>query len=223
MAMTSERTTAAADMESDSPLGERRHGQRFRTVYRVARVRTGGDEGLARVHNISDQGLMLQLGLEVAVGDPIHIALSETLALEGRIAWRKAGRCGVRLAQPIDSAGVLRRLAAETRAGMTRPPRLPLSRVALAATDRGLRAVRLRDISQRGLKVSHDGSFTPGLRVKVTIDPGLERRGVVRWSHDGLAGVQLTEPFTVQELGSVTALWEPPVLDEPEPAADHQP
>lgn len=185
---------------------DRRDAQRIRTVYRVARVRTKNDEGLARVRNISDGGMRLTIGIDVKIGDIVEVTFSDTLTLNGRAVWVKDGECGLQFIEWVDSVAVLRTAAEETRAGKTRPPRLPAARTALVSSEHGLRATRIHDISQRGMKLTHDGSFKPGLAVKVVLDSGVERRGHIRWVQDTLAGVILTEQFSIEQLGSVSTL-----------------
>jgi hypothetical protein len=185
---------------------DRRDTQRMRTVYRIARVRTQKDEGLARVRNISDGGLRLSIGIDVEVGELVEVTFSQTLGLTGRVVWVKDGECGLKFVDWVDSIAVLRTAAEETRAGKSRPPRLHAARTALVSSERGLRATRIQDISQRGMKITHDGSFTPGLPVKIVLGSGVERRGNIRWVDGKMAGVILTEQFSVEELGSVSAL-----------------
>ena len=84
--------------------------------------------------------------------------------------------------------------------------RTPLHWRALFPIPPGEQVATLRDVSQSGLKLAHDGRFTAGLPVKVRLSPELERRGVVRWSQTGLAGVVLTEGLSVEELGSMRDL-----------------
>ena len=185
---------------------ERRNGSRLRTVYRVARVLTSGDQGFAKVLNLSDEGMMLSLALDTCLGDTIAIDLSETCSLHGIVLWRQGRRCGVRLTMPIDSAQTLKRLFDERCDRWTRPLRLPLEKPVLVTCEQGLQVVRLRDVSQGGMKVAHDGRLVPGLAIRVQLAAGLRRRGVVRWSRDGVAGVLLTEILTVDDLGSLEAL-----------------
>lgn len=185
---------------------ERRSGGRYRAVYRVAPVRTARDLGLARVRNISDSGIALDVGFPVCLGDGVAIALSEDVVLAGRVVWTVGSECGVKFDRPVDSLAALRRSADFTRGPLGRPPRLPLGRTALTTGECGVSTVEVRDVSQRGMKIAHDGSFAPGLRVKVVFGSGIERRGIVRWAKDGLAGLMLTETFTAQELGSIRAL-----------------
>jgi hypothetical protein len=108
--------------------------------------------------------------------------------------------------EPIDSIAALRESFDEARAPGARPPRLPIETAAIAESANGTRAVKLCNVSQSGMGVSNDGSFTPGLPVRVTLASGVQRRGVVRWSKDGFAGIMLTERFTPTELGRLSDL-----------------
>lgn len=183
--------------------GERRDTQRLRTVYRVARVHAHGECGLARVHNVSNEGLMLSTQLPIGLGSAMAIDLSETCTLSGHVAWHEAGRCGVKLTAPVDSPALLRRLYEEQQTGRSRHLRLPLEKAVLVTSELGVQIARARDISQRGIKLVHDGRFSAGLHVKIQIARDIERRGVVRWSRDGVAGCILTECLSVEDLGSL--------------------
>ncbi|MGL3822990.1 PilZ domain-containing protein [Sphingopyxis sp. R3-92] len=185
---------------------ERRDQQRLRTVYRVARVTANGDQGLAKVRNLSDGGIMLSLSLPACPGTPIVIELAEGCSLQGTIVWRDGDYCGVKLGDPIDSAKTLKRLYQERYAGDYRPLRLPFGKTVAITCEDGTQFVRLRDISQSGMKIVHSGGFTPGLPIKILLAGELERRGIVRWSRDGVAGIWLTENLSVADLGSLRAL-----------------
>jgi hypothetical protein len=185
---------------------ERRGTPRLRTVYRVARILAAGDQGLARVHNISDGGLMLSTALILGPGDPVQVDLSESCTLTGKVAWSSEGRCGIEFDAPIDSAAILKQLYEERHAVDWRPLRLTHSMALHVSSALGSQVVMLRDISQAGMKVAHDGRFTPGLPVKLLLGPDIERRGVVRWTKTGLAGIFLTDILSVEELGSLLAI-----------------
>lgn len=186
-----------------SKCEERRCSSRVRTVFRIARASTDIDERLCRVQNISDEGMMFVTSLDVADGDRILITLSDEIVVGGEVIWRDGGRTGMRFEKPVDSAGILQMLAEEASTGAYRLPRLSTNLLGVARAEFGLRATKVLNISQRGMKVSHDGCFKLGLLVKVVLETGLERRGVVRWSQDGVAGLQLLEPLALQELDSV--------------------
>lgn len=185
---------------------DRRVTLRYRTVYRVAPAYTMRDSGLARVRNISDGGMALEIAFPVCLGDEIVLALSDEILLSGRVGWSTGTQCGVRFDNPIDSIMALRQSADAARGPRGRAPRMRLTRTALTNSLRGVRVAEVLDVSQRGMKLAHDGSFTPGLRVQVRLSSGVERGGVVRWSQDGLAGLMLTDTFTPQELGSLRAI-----------------
>src|SRR3546814_3291933 len=70
---------------------DRRDGDRYRTVWRIAKVIRNGDAGLWRVRNISDRGLMLAADVPIAVGEKLGIALSDTVAPRGEGVWAEAG------------------------------------------------------------------------------------------------------------------------------------
>lgn len=208
-----ERLTIVQDLitgELPHPLqaavSERRSGQRLRTVYRVAHVETQDDHGLARIYNISDEGLGLKLHIPVMLGDAVTVRLTEDMSIEGRIVWTCGADCGLQLCDPIDSEALLQQIAAQANSASQRPLRIPLNKPAVARSEMGMRRIDVQDVSQNGMKVAHDGSFHQGLRVKVSLASGLERRGIVRWSRDGIAGLVLLEPFSASELGSTKQL-----------------
>lgn len=188
------------------PSDDARESQRVRTVYRVVRVETERDQGLGRVRNMSDGGMKLSLSMPVMLGDSLRVALTDETALEGRVVWTNGNECGLQFAENIDSILVLRETAQQCRSTEARSPRLQAGLLAVAKSEQGLSSVKVEDVSQRGMKLAHDGSFAPGLPVKICFGSGIERRGVVRWANDRLAGLMLIDQFAVEELGSISAL-----------------
>lgn len=184
------------------PQADRRLNSRQRTIYRVAHVETAEDHGLARIYNISDDGLGLQLHMPVMLGDAVTVRLTDDLAIAGHVVWTNGADCGLQLRDRIDSEALLRKMAVEARSTNQRALRIPVNKPAVARSENGTRRIDIRDVSRQGMKVQHDGSFHPGLNVKVSLASGLERRGIVRWSRDGIAGLMLLDPFSTSELGS---------------------
>jgi PilZ domain len=188
---------------------ERRTDSRVQTVFRVARVITATDEGLARIRNISDQGARLRMLITIPIWDCLILQLADGVDLSGRVVWREGDEFGLQFDQPISCSDLLATLAAGAKSGRTRPVRLPVETVALTRSECGLRSAKVVDISQRGLKLAHDGSLTEGLHLKVTLPSGLDRSGIVRWSNDSLAGIMLLEPLGFEALGSAKNLLLP--------------
>lgn len=187
------------------PLENRGESLRIIKVYRIARLSVDSDSGLSRIHDISNSGMTLVTSLDVSQGDSVVIALSDGIVLAGVVAWVLGARVGIHFIEEIDAATVLRSLA-EKPSPQERPFRLSTNTVGVAVTSGGTKAIRVFDISQQGMKISHDGSLSPGERIKVALANGLERRGIVKWANDDLAGLRLLEPIAFHELETVNRL-----------------
>ncbi len=203
--MLAETPTASAVEGSQALTGaadDRRIAPRLRTVFWVAKITSDHDVGLWRVHNISDTGIMLRTQCEVTPGEPLSIALSDRCVVNGIVRWYEKQCCGVEFEHEIDSEGVLAALAAERKSNKFRPPRLPVSRGATAYCETGIRPVRLFNVSQHGIGIAHDGRIEPDMRIMLTLENGVERRGIVRWSKNGHSGLMLFDPFCSTDLES---------------------
>lgn len=196
-----------ADPESEP---DRRADERFRTVYRTAKIEHGGEYALWRVRNISDRGIMLEADQSVSAGERLDIALSETVLIEARVVWAANGRCGAVFRRPIDCPALLQELAIERRRLGYRAPRLPVIARAIASNEHGPATVEVFNLSQYGVGFAHDGRFHAGMTVKIRVAGGPERRGVVRWSKEGRAGLFLTEPYSCRDLHDMARGPTPP-------------
>lgn len=182
---------------------DRRGADRYRTVWRIAKIVRNGDAGLWRVRNISDRGMMLAADVPISVGEQLEIALSDTVQLRGKVVWSEGGRCGVAFDQEVDVADVLKKLAAEQRATGYRQPRLPVHSRAQAVTDEGTGNIELVDLSQHGAGFLHDGHFEVGKELDLILPGGVKRRAIVRWSRAGRGGLWLTQPLDRADLESI--------------------
>ncbi|WP_379922358.1 PilZ domain-containing protein [Erythrobacter sp. R86502] len=185
---------------------DRRAEDRMKTLFRVARVICAGDEGLARITNMSDRGAGLRTEIQVNLSDILIVELVEGVELCGHVVWTKDKEFGLQFDQPISSTDLLAALAVGAQVGITRAVRLPVATTAVTHCANGLRNLRVIDISQRGLKLMNDGSLIKDLDMKVTLPGGLTAQGTVRWTRGDHAGVMLLEPFSVEALGSARAL-----------------
>lgn len=59
------------------------------------------------------------------------------------------------------------------------------------------------------MKVTNDSNFRPGLKVRVILDSGLEKDGIIHWSQDNIAGVTLLSDFDFIRPGSLYRLNSP--------------
>jgi hypothetical protein len=191
------------ELDLAATASDRRGADRYRTVWRIAKVIRNGDAGLWRVRNISDRGMMLAADVSISVGEQLHIALSDTVQLRGKVVWSDEGRCGVAFDQEVDVADVLKKLAAEQRATGYRQPRLPVQSRAQAVTDEGTGSIELVDLSQHGAGFLHDGHFEVGKELDLILPGGVKRRAIVRWSRAGRGGLWLTQPLDRADLESI--------------------
>jgi hypothetical protein len=182
---------------------DRRGGDRYRTVWRIAKVVRNGDAGLWRVRNISDRGMMLAADVPITVGEKLEIALSDTVVIRGEVVWSETGRCGVAFDEEVDVADVLKQLAAEQRATGYRQPRLPVRTQAQAVTDESTSSIELVDMSQNGAGFIHDGHLEVGKELDLILAGGIKRRAIVRWSRAGRGGLWLTQPLDRADLESI--------------------
>jgi hypothetical protein len=187
-------------------MRDRRSAQRTLTIYRLVHVEHERDQGLGRCRNISDTGMKLDVHMAVAVGERVKVTFSPSLAVSGRIAWCELNECGVMFDERVDCAALLQQSSLEMHSDGAREPRLQATAKAKVIVDGQLLATVLDDISLHGMKVAHVPNLRPGLRVWVILECGAERAAVVRWVRGGHAGLFLSDPFSVEELGSVCAL-----------------
>ena len=198
--------TIASNAASQPVAGadaDRRGGDRYRTVWRIAKVKREGDVGLWRVRNMSDRGMMLAADVPVAVGEKLEIALSDAVVVRGKVVWSEGGRLGVEFDAEVDVAGVLKQLAAEQRASGYRQPRLPVHTRAKITTEDGASDIELVDLSQSGAGFVHDGHLEVGKEVDLVLASGIHRKAIVRWSRGPRGGLWLTQPLDRADLESI--------------------
>lgn len=183
--------------------GDRRAGERHRSVWRIAKVVRASDMGLWRVRNISDRGMMLAANVDVSVGEKLEISLSPTIDMQGQIVWVRDGNCGVAFDHPIEVTEVLRALAAEQQGSGYRQPRLPFERDAEISVGGSVRPIKLLNLSHSGVGFQHDGSLEVGKALQVMLTPSVHRTAVVRWLNGRQGGLWLTEPLARSDLESI--------------------
>ena len=189
------------------PVPDRRAAPRVRAVCLAVKVNRGGSASVYRARNISDDGMMLNTPVPLDVGERVLISLSEKRTVQGTVLWADHDRCGVQFVRPIDSAALLRASAEQKRVDRRGgAQRLATMRLATTYSENGIRAVRLTNVSHRGMGLAHDGSLRAGMLLKLVVESGIERGAAVRWSEEGRAGIRLMEPLTCEELAQAANL-----------------
>jgi hypothetical protein len=204
MPKTSSSSSPPALASSAFPIPDRRVSSRIRTVCFDVRLNRGGYVGLYRARNISDAGMMLYTHTQLDPGERVLIELSEPFAIEGKVSWSEPASCGIEFAHPIDCAALLKAQAErkrdDRRGGALR---LATRRRATVYAENGIRAVKVTNVSHRGMGLTHDGSLAAGMMLKVAVESGVARCGAVRWSRDGRAGIRLLEALSCAELETI--------------------
>lgn len=203
--MNDQRSTVIKDV-SGTGGADRRSGERYRSVWRIAKIVRSGDMGLWRVRNISSSGMMLAADVDVEIGEPLQISLSETVAMAGEVVWAKDGRCGVAFDQSIDVGEVLKTLANEQREQGYRQPRLPFFRDATIIVDGVSHDIQLTNLSQSGVGFVFSGALEIGRPLGLMMPDKIRRTAIVRWKQADQGGLWLTEPLARTDLESIRKL-----------------
>jgi hypothetical protein len=167
-------------------------------------VERGGEIVLFRARNISDSGIMVHSHVPLDIGEPVRVGLSERIAIGGTVLWGNERCCGIQFDGPIDCEALLRSEAEHKRDDRRCSVRLTATRLATTYAENGIRAVKVVDVSHKGMGLQHDGGLARDMLLKVILESGIEREARVRWSRRGQAGIRLLAPLSCDELARVT-------------------
>ncbi|HEX2763440.1 MAG TPA: PilZ domain-containing protein, partial [Allosphingosinicella sp.] len=101
---------------------------------------------------------------------------------------------------PIDVEEMLSSHAALEDGWRPRLPRVEVDRLATLRAGARLWGVNTRDISQGGVKIETDQALDLGRDIVLTMEKFRPLSGVVRWCHEGLAGIAFNELIPFHEL-----------------------
>lgn len=168
------------------------------SVYRSARLRWNGREGLCLIRNLSSTGMMCRSLARPAKGERIEVEMRSGDCIAGTVMWAKDGQFGVRFDQVVNVAALLNPRT-QRHGQVQRMPRLSAGCSATLTAESGRQDTMLLDISQGGAKIEaahlREGD---DLTLAVT---GLDaRRGTVRWTQDGHAGIAFFSPIPLEAL-----------------------
>ena len=195
-----------APAQSAGAREKRRAGKRTKMLFKVGIVEHQACRGFCLVKEMSNEGLRIVHNMAIETGGKIAVTLGDTIILQGEVRWSEGRTSGVQLDQVIDCSQLLVHLSIERRSSFTRALRLETDMSAIVVSRIGRQEMIVRDISQQGLKVEHDGSFQEGMLVHVILADGHERPAIARWSKGYFAGLMLLNPFHPHELLSLKAV-----------------
>lgn len=193
-----------------SPLPkDRRSAPRVRTIWRLAKLTTGGDSGLCRCLDLSDGGALIETQLIVDVGTGLRLELADSIVLNGVVVWRTASRMGVRFHEPVNSLDIVRRLSEERRLGKDRPLRLAVDARVEVVTGAGSEFLPMLNISQSGARLRDRFKLKVGTPLSLRLQDDLKVSGVVCWSRGDEVGVAFQAMIPSSLLGSARAFAPP--------------
>lgn len=180
---------------------DQRAAARSVALFRPGLIESGSYRFFCLVRNISASGLMANVHAPLEIGAPITVRLSERQLLIGSVVWQKGMNTGVEFANTIDVEKILSGAWRSGNAGESyRPPRLEVLVDAQFIVSGQPYALRVLDISQRGLKAAARGLATGTMGTMVV--PELRPcSAVVRWSGETMAGFYFLDPLSFDELG----------------------
>lgn len=198
--------SASRDRSLGTPDGGRRSAVRTATVFRPILIEVGDFTGYCLIRNLSPNGMMGEVYTDLPKGSVIRTRLGPDRVLRGKVIWSDEARVGVQFDEDIDVTSVLADITQSPHGQPSRAPRLPMRCAGALLIEGRSHPIELQDISQRGLK-ARAHFVKEGDEVDIQID-GLERRkAIVRWTGDGVAGLNFIRPLPFKELAR-WAVWQ---------------
>lgn len=192
-------TTFSLSEEAPRPP-ERRNEPRHLTILRVGALVGPAGRELCLIRNISAGGLMAHVYSPHKEGDRVAVELKSNRQIPGKILWVDESNVGIAFDEPIDVAEMLTDQPALANGWQPRPPRIEVDRLATLRVGARIYGINTRDISQGGVKIETDQTFEEGEAVVLNLENFRPLHGVVRWSHDGWAGIAFNQVIPFHEL-----------------------
>ncbi len=179
---------------------ERREGQRHLTILRVGALTIDGVRELCLVRNISAGGVMAHVYRQIGVGTEVEIEIKNDLPIRGKVVWERDSNIGVAFDEKIDVPGLLAASKLLGDGRRARSPRVEVDRKARLRCGADVYEVHVCDVSQGGVKIETDAELPMNGDVVVTLEGFRPLPGIVRWAHDGQAGINFIQVIPIAEL-----------------------
>ena len=194
-----EETTFSFSEEAPRPP-ERRTALRHLTILRVGSLIIEGKRELCLIRNISAGGLMAHVYTPLAEGQRVEVELKSDQRIAGSVYWARESNIGIGFDAPIDVEEMLASHKSGSGDWRPRMPRIEVDRLAMMRVGARAYGVSTCDISQGGVKLIVDQPLEPGAAVVLSLEQFRAVPGVVRWYHEGVAGIAFNEVIPFQEL-----------------------
>ncbi len=192
---------------TESRTTNQREGDRLPGVIATTTLTHGRRKYEARVVNLSSDGAMVELDLEVHIGDRVAISLGDGSEGTCIVRWIKAGRIGLEfdgysleLGQAADGTFAFRRNDAAKRRIAERAPRQTLVWRGTIHAGADSTPVRLVNVSTTGAMLEGELGLDAGAPVLLDLSGAGMMPSTVRWCEEGRAGVVFDRDFDVRLL-----------------------
>lgn len=177
---------------------DRRHGERFVTIFRIGKItRATGDE-LCMLRNMSEGGAMANVASPFDVGEHVMLNMRLEERIEARVVWVRDSVIGLAFTKPVDLEAILATSAPE--GPRPRAPRLTVAAQGRLHVDREAYRVVTTDVSQSGAKLFVGVPLVPSSRATLWMDGLPQQTGIVRWSANGMVGIAFLLPIKIWAL-----------------------
>ena len=197
-----EETIFSFSPEAPPQPAERRREARHLTILRVGTLVVGRSRELCLIRNISAGGLMAHVYSPFAPGQALSVELKTNQPVAGKVTWVDDSNIGITFDAPIDVEDLLASQSAMDNGWKPRLPRVEVDRMATLRIGARTHWVSTLDISQGGIKVETDQPLDAGEEVVLTLEKFRPVHGVVRWCHEGTAGISFNQVIPFRELMS---------------------
>lgn len=191
----------SADAPDWNAIPDQRTGQRFTTLFRVARVVVAdGAQHLCLIRNIGAGGLMLETYAPFALGTAVRVEPKGCEPVTGKICWVKDKNAGVAFDAAIDVAAYLNLNQLPEAQETPRGPRLKVERRARLRVGAMWHVVDLIDLSQKGAKIQSDLPMEADAAVELMVERLGSLSGRVRWMKGDRLGIEFSTAIALADL-----------------------
>jgi hypothetical protein len=178
------------DIASDASAYTDQRGQkRFRVLLQASIFPIDSVDDVT-VHNLSDQGLMAETDVPLAVGQIVHLSFDGTTHRSGVVRWTSGRRFGLHLEGYSGAPHPLDEIESNTDTDQqSRPVRLSLNIPARMSSGRPGRPAMVRNLSRSGMLIETSPGLRIGQNLLIKIGRQTPIAARIRWSQTGRIGV----------------------------------
>jgi len=174
----------------DAAFADQRGQKRFRVLLQASIFPIDSIDDVT-VHNLSEQGLMAESDVPLAVGQIVHLSFDGTTHRSGVVRWTSGRRFGLHLEGYCGAPHPLDEIEANADEDQQpRPVRLSLNIPARMRSGRPGRPAMVRNLSRSGMLVETTAGLKIGQDLLIKIGRQTPIAAQVRWSQDGRVGIR---------------------------------